>query len=269
MKKAVFALLAALTILGCGKVEDSQAAKSAPEAAAKYTPEAAEPAVVGGDKAVRARLEKDFPDFKQAKIEPSPIPGIYEIYTGSVVGYLSSDGKYLFDGSLVEMDTKINLTETRRNDWRKAQVDAIKEKDMLVFEPKKVEHTITVFTDPQCGYCKKFQGDMDGYLAEGIRVRYMFVPIFGDESKKLSQNVWCAKDQKKALTEIMAGKKIEDKTCDNPLAKHVKIAAEMGIRGTPGILAEDGRLLRGYMPPEMLKAELDGKPLEDQAPPKS
>ncbi|MGH6628881.1 MAG: DsbC family protein, partial [Burkholderiales bacterium] len=248
-------------IMGCGKAEESQAAKTAPEAA--------KPAAEEGDKAVRARLEKDFPDFKDAKIEPSPIPGIYEISTGSVVGYLTGDGEYLFDGSLVELDSKTNLTETRRNDWRKAQVEAIKEQDMLVFEPKKVEHTITVFTDPQCGYCKKFQGDMDGYLAEGIRVRYMFVPIFGDESKKLSQNVWCAKDQKKAMTEIMAGKKIEDKTCDNPLERHVAIAAEMGIRGTPGILAEDGRLLRGYMPPQMLKAELEGKPLEDQAPPKT
>ncbi len=262
MKKAVFALLAALTVLGCGKVEESQAAKTGPEVVAKAEPAAA-PA--GGNDAIRQRLEKDFPDFKGAKVEPSPIPGLFVISSGAVVGYISSDGRYLLDGSMVELDTKTNLTEGHRNDWRKAQIGGLSEKDMLVFEPKKVAHTITVFTDPQCGYCKKFQSEMDGYLAEGIRVRYMFVPIFGDESKKLSENVWCAADQKKAMTEIMAGKKIEAKTCANPLEKHMELAATMGIRGTPGILAEDGRLLRGYMPPPALKAELEGKPVEEEA----
>lgn len=262
MKKAVFALVAALLVLGCGKAEESQAAKTAPETVAKADQPAA-PA--GGEKAIRQRLQKDFPDFKDAKVEPSPIPGLFVISSGAVVGYISEDGKYLLDGSMVELDTKTNLTEGFRNDWRKTQIGELSEKDMLVFEPKKVEHTITVFTDPQCGYCKKFQSEMDGYLAEGIRVRYMFVPIFGDESKKLSENVWCAADQKQAMSDVMAGKKIEAKTCANPLEKHMDLAASMGIRGTPGILAEDGRLLRGYMPPQALKAELEGKPAEEQA----
>ncbi len=265
MKKALFVLLAALAALGCGREQDEQPAASG-EPAAESTP-----VTVAGVETVRARLAKDFPDFKDAQIAPAPVAGLYEIWVGNVVGYLTSDGKYLFDGSLIELETKTNLTEVRRNTWRKEQVDKLAEEDMLIYEPKKVEQTVTVFTDPQCGFCKKFQSEMDGYLGKGIRVRYMFVPIFGDKSKKLSENVWCAKDRLQAYTDVMTDKKIEDKTCKNPLEKHMEVAAELGIRGTPGILAQDGRLLRGYMPPAALKAELDGKPLEekpleDQAP---
>lgn len=248
MKRWLIAAVAALLVMGCGQADDKSQVKMG------YPATTAE-----ADKAIRARLAKDFPNLKDIAIEPSAIPGLYVMTSGALIGYVSADGRHLIEGELVDLDTKENLTETRRTGWRKAAVAKISEKDMLIYEPEKAEHTVTVFTDPQCGYCKKFQAEIDGYLKQGIRIRYLFQPIFGDESKKIAEQVWCADDRRKAYSDVMAGKKLGSKSCKTPLQQHADVSNDLGVRGTPAIMTEDGRMLRGYMPPAALKAELVGK----------
>lgn len=253
MKRWLLAATAALLVMGCSQAEDKAATKSA--STAVMPANAAE-----SEKLIRERLAKDFPDLKEVAVGPSVIPGMFEITSGALIGYVSADGKYLIEGELVDLETKKNLTEIKRSGWRRDHINALGEKNMLVYEPEKVEHTVTVFTDPQCGYCKKFQAEIDGYLKQGIRVRYVFLPIFGDESHKIAEQVWCSKDQRKAYSDVMAGRKLDAKSdCKNPLEAHNKLGNDLGIRGTPAIVTEEGRMLRGYMPPEALKAELSKK----------
>lgn len=249
MKRWFLAACAALLVMGCSQAED----KSGSAAATASKPADAKALI-------RARLTKDFPDLKDVAIEPSVIPGMYEITSGALIGYVSSDAKFLIEGELVDLDTKKSLTEIKRSAWRRDHIEKLGADNMLVYEPSKTEYTVTVFTDPQCGYCKKFQSQIDDYLKEGIRVRYVFVPIFGDKSHQIAEQVWCAKSPQKAYSDVMAGQDIGAKPdCKTPLDAHAALGNDLGIRGTPAIVTEEGRMLRGYMPPKALKAELAKK----------
>jgi len=239
-----------------------EADEPAAEAEAPAEP-AEETAEAEGDSdaatALQAKLLKALGEMPDSAIKPAPVEGWYEVARGSAIGYISEDARYLFDGDLIDLQNKVNLTEKRRNDWRKTKIASIDEDQMIIFEPKKATHTVTVFTDVDCGYCRKLHSQIDEYLAEGIRVRYVFYPLRGEKapSYHTAENVWCADDRQQALTLAKQGKKVEEKQCETPVAQHLQTGIELGIRGTPGIISEDGRLLPGYMPPKTLLSELD------------
>lgn len=208
---------------------------------------------------LRAKLLQALGEMPESAIKPAPIPGWYEVARGSAIGYVSEDARFLIDGDLIDLRTKTNLTDKRRSEWRQTTLAAIPEDQMIIFEPKKVKHTVTVFTDVDCGYCRKLHAEIDQYMAEGIRIRYVFYPLRGQNAKsyKTAENVWCSKDRQKAMTEAKLGKTIEAKACENPVAQHLDTGRKLGIRGTPGVVTEDGQLLPGYMPPKTLLSELD------------
>jgi thiol:disulfide interchange protein DsbC len=135
----------------------------------------------------------------------------------------------------------------------------VSEDDMIIFEPKKTRHTITVFTDIDCGYCRKLHSEMQEFLDAGIRVRYMFFPRagVGSNSYKKAVAVWCADDRKAALTAAKNNKAIEMKTCDNPLAEHMELVDKLGARGTPFIVLENGQTQPGYVPARQMSRILD------------
>ena len=127
---------------------------------------------------------------------------------------------------------------------------------MVVFAGDKADHTVTVFTDIDCGYCRKLHSQIDEYEDEGIRVRYVFYPRAGvkSESYKEAVSVWCSEDRNKAMTEAKAGRLMEEKTCDNPVQSHMELGELLGISGTPAIVLDNGDLVPGYVPPKRLAA---------------
>ena len=131
---------------------------------------------------------------------------------------------------------------------------------MIVFEPEEYDHTITVFTDIDCGYCRKLHGQIEDYNERGFKVRYIFFPRSGPQTASWAkaENVWCAEDRNGALTDAKAGKSIEMKSCDNPVDEHMELAAALGLRGTPFIVLESGQVQPGYVPAERLARLLDG-----------
>jgi len=139
---------------------------------------------------------------------------------------------------------------------RVSALDKLGEDQMVVFSPKNPKHTVTVFTDIDCPYCRKLHQEMDGYLKEGIKVRYLFFPRAGIGSKSYDKavSVWCSADRNQAMTDAKAGKDLGNKTCDNPVATHYKLGEELGVQGTPAIVTDDGRMIPGYLPPERLAA---------------
>ena len=152
-----------------------------------------------------------------------------------------------------------DLTEARRNAVRLGALERVSEDDMVVFGPKTAPHTVTVFTDIDCGFCRRLHSEIGKYNANGIRIRYLFMPRTGkgSESYQKAVGVWCAKDRQQAMTDAKAGKDVPAQSCKNPVDSHMALADSMGLNGTPALILPDGELLPGYVPADRLKAVLE------------
>ena len=169
--------------------------------------------------------------------------------------YVSTDGKYIFTGDLIATKTKKNYSESRRRKQRQELVESVGEDNMIIFAPEKPKYSVTVITDLDCAYCRKFHSQIADYNKLGIEVRYITFPRTGkgSDSYKKTVSVWCAEDKHAALTRAKQGKVIENKTCDNnPVDMHIEVARKLGVQGTPTIILEDGDILPGYAPPARL-----------------
>lgn len=219
---------------------------------------AASPVLADAEAAIKESLAKMLPEYKVSSIGETPIKGLYEVMLGPQVMYVSGDGRYLMQGRLIDLANRADLTEPRQAAARKMAVDAVGDANMVIFAPEKYDHTVTVFTDTDCGYCRKLHKEIDQYEAEGIRVRYLFFPRAGvdSDSYKDAVSIWCAGDRQKALTEAKAGKRPAQKTCDNPVKAHMELGELLGVSGTPAIVLDNGDLVPGYVPPKRLAAML-------------
>ena len=130
---------------------------------------------------------------------------------------------------------------------------------MIVFPAKEQKHVITVFTDIDCGYCRKLHAEMDKYNEEGITVRYLMFPRAGVDSPsyKKAVTVWCSKDQLDAMTRAKNGENLPNLTCDNPIQEEYELGQLIGVRGTPAIVMDDGGMLPGYVPAARLAKALE------------
>jgi len=206
------------------------------------------------EKQISATLHKRFPDLEISTIRAAGIPGWYEVMLGAEVVYVTGDGRYLFQGDLLDLDQHRNLTEEQRTRTRVALLKGIPANDMIVFAPTKTQHSIYVFTDVDCPYCRRLHKDVPKLNAMGIAVKYLAFPRAGIDSQTYHEMeaVWCAKDRNKALTDAKNGMKIQVAKCDDPVKRQFLIGQDMGIRGTPAIYLEDGRQIGGYLTPDEL-----------------
>jgi thiol:disulfide interchange protein DsbC len=208
---------------------------------------------------VRKNLLNTFPDV--GEVSPSPVPGIFEVVVGGQIIYTTADGRYVFQGNLLDMEQQKNLTKPRLNAIKAKEIAAVGEENMVIFGPRDAKYTITAFTDIDCGYCRKLHSEMDQYNAEGIRVRYLFFPRAGVGSSAYDKavTVWCSDDRKQAMTASKQGTALSPKTCDNPVRRHLALGQEMGVNGTPSLILEDGEMIPGYIPPKRLIRLLEEK----------
>lgn len=210
----------------------------------------------------RAKIAAKFPGVKPDDIRPSPVSGMFEVTLGADTAYVSADGKYLISGDLYDVDTRINLTETGRSVARSKALAKLDERDMIIFASAAVEpkYTITVFTDVECGYCRKLHSEIDQLTKLGVRVRYVAYPRAGPGTAdwRKMENVWCAKDRKSAITQAKLGQDVKAPACGTtPVGKQYELGEEMGVRGTPAIFTPGGDYIGGYLPPAQMVAELD------------
>ena len=226
------------------------------------------PALAGDDpelEAVRDRISSMFETIDPEDIDHSPIDGWYEVQKGSVVAYVSSDGRYLLQGDLIDLDSQVNLTEQSRNEARRDIMASVEDDRSIVFSPEEVKHTVTVFTDVDCGYCRKLHAEIDQYMEKGIAVRYLLYPRNGPASRawNTSEDVWCARDRNAALTAAKLGREFETNQCDaSMVSDHYMLGRNIGLTGTPAIVLEDGTLIAGYMPPAALAMRLEQNALD-------
>lgn len=203
---------------------------------------------------VTQALSKLVPGIKPDFIRPAAIKDMYEAAFGGQVIYITSDGKYFIRGDVVDLSRGTNLTEISRAKIRGKLVEDAGEKSMIIYSREKPRHTVTVFTDIDCSYCRKFHGEIPEYNKLGIRVRYMAYPRSGINTPSYYKavSVWCASDRNKAMTLAKQGRQPERQNCENPIKQHMSIGEKLGVRGTPSIILSNGKLLPGYVPPEKL-----------------
>jgi len=212
-------------------------------------PATAPPATAGD---ARAAIAAKFPEIRPEQITPSPVQGLYEVRIGSKIAYVSGDARFLVQGEIIDLNTDLNLTESRREGVRRDVLAGLSEAGMVVFSPAAPSSTITVFTDIDCGYCRKLHKQVAEYNAKGIKVRYMYFPRSGPgtESWTKAEQVACAKDRRGALTRSKQGEKLTDKPCQpNPVAEHYNVGRDFGLQGTPAIVLDSGELIGGYLDP--------------------
>lgn len=220
-------------------------------------------AAAGDEPAVRAAVARLAPDATVDAVADTPVPGFVQAVVDGQVVYVSRDGTYLLEGTLVDTRTRTNLTEAARTDVRKAAFDRIGPEQRIAFEPDpasgKARRRVTVYTDFDCGVCRRLHDQIAEYNALGIAVDYLFYPRsgIGSPSYDKAVSVWCAADRKSALTEAMRGAAPSPLQCDNPVDEQYAAGARMRFSGTPALYADDGSYLGGYLAPAQLRVKLD------------
>lgn len=202
-------------------------------------------------------------NIKIISVIDTPVKGVKEVLVdggrGSEILYLSEDGKYIINGTLFDIENRVDLTDTKKSVLRKELLGEMGDSQRINFYPEKMEHHVTVFTDIDCGYCRKLHAEMQQYNDLGIGVSYLFFPRAGLKSGSYDKavNVWCAADQQEAMTLAKAGEPVKQQTCDNPISEHYKAGVSSGVSGTPALVLDDGTMMPGYLPPAQLKQRLD------------
>lgn len=214
-----------------------------------------------GEKLV-ASLEALNPELEVASVSESGIDGVVLVeLAGGGLLYGTSDGRHVIEGSLYRLGDGgiVNLTEQRRAVKRRELLAEVDAEDMVVFSPDEPpKASVAIFTDVDCGYCRKLHMEMDEINALGIEVRYLAFPRAGPGSRSYEKTVsaWCAKDAQQAITELKMGGSIPDRSCANPVMEQYELGQAMGVTGTPAIITEEGTLLPGYVPAAELAAAL-------------
>ncbi|RLK50441.1 thiol:disulfide interchange protein DsbC [Alkalispirillum mobile] len=201
------------------------------------------------------------PDLSADEVNETPIDGLYEVIVSGDVVYMTGDGRYLFQGELVDMSTRQSLTEQRRGQQRADRIAELGEDSLLIYPAEgETRYVVNVFTDIECPYCQRMHQEIEDYAAKGIEIRYIFMPRAGEGSSSYEQsvNVWCADDRHAALDKAKAGEDLNGATaCDNPIEDHLALARELRVRGTPTMISTEGVMQQGYASPEDLLRVLE------------
>ena len=202
------------------------------------------------------------PGTKIEVIEKSDFPDIYKVYYGDIQPlYVSKDGKYFLYGDMFKISSSkiINLTSTDITKRRMQLMKDIGKEELISFISKNESHSVTVFTDVDCGYCRKLHNEIEDYNKLGISIHYAAFPRSGIGTESFTKMVgaWCSEDPKKSITNLKNGENLRLNFCDSqPVAKHYVIGQKLGISGTPAIISQDGELYPGYFSPKDLLDKL-------------
>ena len=221
----------------------------------------------GVDKAVEEKLRKTLTNPEMGlvveAVSASEIPGMVAVqFERGPLVYATPDGKYFLTGDVYSTDGAVfvNVTEQRRDALRKERIASVAKEDMIIFSPEgETKAYVNVFTDITCGYCRKLHQEVPEYNRRGIEVRYLAYPRAGLGTPGYSQLVtaWCSDKPQDTLTKLKMGQNVATQSCaDNPVSAQFALGQELGVRGTPAIVTQDGTLIPGYRTPDQLSGDL-------------
>ncbi len=257
MKKALLiAVLGGMSVVACAQ---NKAPAEAAKPAAAGTPVDPKVAPGSADAKAIAAIRKLNSMVVIDKVGPAPMAGYREVVVSGQVLYVSDDGRYLMQGTLLDMQTKRDMAQAALASVRKDLLAQIPKSERIIFSPANPKYTVAIFTDVECGYCRKMHADLAEYNKLGIGFEYLAYPRMGPGSPDFAkmEAVWCAKDPRKALTDAKNDKPPQSDRCTSPVMRHYDIGRRAGLTGTPLIVAENGMSPPGYLPPAELLRWLD------------
>ncbi|PAV27295.1 thiol:disulfide interchange protein DsbC [Tamilnaduibacter salinus] len=214
-------------------------------------------------KQVRERLSQAIPGLTIQGVRESDVPGLYEVVTqGQETLYATPDGRHFVVGKLYRLDENglTNLTEKGLSKKRARLLSQVDDARMISFAPDgPVKATVNVFTDIDCPYCRKLHQEVPRLNEQGVRVNYLAYPRSGPGTPSFRKyvSVWCSEDRQTAMDQAKAGQSVPSAQCDNPVQAQFRLGGQVGVTGTPAIILEDGRMIRGYVPAERLLQALE------------
>ncbi|NBB92299.1 MAG: thioredoxin fold domain-containing protein [Gammaproteobacteria bacterium] len=208
---------------------------------------------------VEQRLEKLFGADGGWVIASTPIDGLVQVTVGTDVFFLTEDGQYLVEGRLVNLDTRDDLSELARRDIRVQLLEEVDTSTLISYGPADADYELLVFTDTDCGYCRRLHGLIEDYNELGIRVSYAAFPRAGLGSTTYTDlvSVWCSGRPERAMDQAQSGQSIQPQQCDDPVSAHYKLGQQMGIGGTPTMITPSGEMILGIVQPAELRDRLD------------
>ncbi|PCJ14574.1 MAG: hypothetical protein COB04_14870 [Gammaproteobacteria bacterium] len=217
---------------------------------------------------IRNSLRKALPaKVVITKIAPSSMSGMYNVeLNGSELIFVSGDGRFIFDGAMLEMTGSkvVNLGDEFYATGRQESLASVPDQEMIIFPAQgEAKGVVYAFTDVDCGYCKKFHQEIPRLSALGVEVRYLAWPRSGPNDAsgtyQKMKKVWCSKDRKAAMTAAKTGQALDAEApgCQTPIGSHFALGQKLGIRGTPALFLGDGRKVGGYRSANELAGELN------------
>ncbi|MCR5883623.1 DsbC family protein [Rhizobacter sp. J219] len=215
-------------------------------------------AAVADEAAIRKNLVERLPNLPPIdEVTKTPVPGVYEVRIGTEIVYSDETGNYLFQGNLIDTKTRTSLTEARINKLTAIDFAQLPLKDAIVWKNGTGARKIAVFADPNCGYCKKFEQDLQ--KVKNITVYTFLLPVLGGDSPQKSENIWCSKDQAKTWLAWMLEGKVPPRVmgqCATPIERNLEFSRKYRINGTPAIIFTDGTRIPGAIGAEQIEKQL-------------
>ena len=181
--------------------------------------------------------------------------GIYCVTAEGLPSFFTDKaGKHIIQGQIIAVGAKapVDISAALVASTAQEALKAVDKKDMVIYPAKgATKAVIYVFTDADCGYCRKLHGEMEDINARGIEVRYLAWPR-SQESVPKMEAIWCSEDRKAAMDQGKTGANVQAPSCANPVQEQMALGARLGVRGTPAIFTEAGQQVGGYLPAAQL-----------------
>jgi thiol:disulfide interchange protein DsbC len=198
---------------------------------------------------IRKSLTERLPNLpKIDEISKTPMNGLYEVRMGSDIMYSDAEGSFLIQGNLIDVKQRRNLTEERVEKLSAIAFDQLPLKNAFTQVRGNGKRKLVVFADPNCGYCKRFEKDLQ--KLDNVTIYHLLYPILGEDSKTKSKNIWCAKDKAKVWNDWMVnGMPPAAANCDSAaLEATIEFGKKQRITGTPTLFFADGTRVPGAVP---------------------
>ena len=208
--------------------------------------------------ALRKALAERLPALSKIdEVSKTPMPGLYELRVGKRVYYTDAEGGFLIEGDLIDLKAKRNLTEERLAKLTAIDFDTLPLKDAVVWKTGNGKRKIAVFSDPNCGYCKRFEKELGN--VKDLTVYTFLIPILGGDSPEKVAAIWCAKDRTAAYRDWMVDGLPPPKllgACSTPTERNLELRRKHEVNGTPAIVFEDGTRIPGMLTAPQLEKQL-------------
>lgn len=211
------------------------------------------------DTDIEAKLKQLLPpDTVVEGIAESPMPGVYEVVVGGRTVYVHATDGHVLIGEAYDLGNQQSLLDMRQSENMAVAMQEADVDEMIVMGPDDPKRYITIFTDVDCGYCRKLHAEVPGLNEAGVEIRYLMFPRagIGTESFDKAVSVWCADDKADAITVAKNGGEVEPKVCENPVENQYNLGVSAGVRGTPTMILDDGTVIPGYVPMDKLLVEM-------------